>query len=423
MLDIHRIAHDPKKVIKKLQDRLIPNAESIVNHIIAVNQKRKQVQKESDRLSQELNLANKEMAALFANNPVEAKKKQEKLLSKKNEQKQLAAILAEQEKKLKEQLLQMPNLPYDDVVLGGKDNNQVIKEWHPASQSKSNLLPHWDLIKIYDLVDFELGNKITGAGFPVYKGKGAQLQRALINFFLDQATCAGYQEVQPPLLVNQQAAIGTGQLPDKEGIMYSIQENSLYLIPTAEVPVTNLYREKIIAAEELPIKHVSYTPCFRREAGSWGSHVRGLNRLHQFDKIELVEIHKPDRSRQALSRMIEYATGLLEKLQLPYRLLQIATGDLGFTSAITYDIEVLSPGQNKWLEVSSISCFDTYQARRMHLRYREKGKIYHCHTLNGSALALPRVVAALLEHGQTYSTIIIPSVLAHYTGWDAIQKE
>jgi len=282
-------------------------------------------------------------------------------------------------------------------------------------------LPHWDLIEKYDIIDFKLGNKITGAGFPVYKGKGAKLQRALISFFLDEAEKAGYTEIQPPILINADSGRATGQLPDKEGQMYQLTDEDYYLIPTAEVPITNIYRDTIINSEDLPIKNAGYTTCFRREAGSWGAHVRGLNRLHQFDKVEIVEIHKPENSYHALDNMCDYIKGLLTKLELPFRMIRLCGGDLGFTSAMTYDMEVYSAAQKKWLEVSSVSNFETYQANRLKLRYKdENGKNVLLHTLNGSALALPRIVAAILENNQTHEGIKIPEELVRYTGFQMI---
>jgi seryl-tRNA synthetase len=285
----------------------------------------------------------------------------------------------------------------------------------------ADALPHWDLIKKYDIIDFDLGNKISGAGFPVYKGKGAKLQRALINFFLDEAEKAGYREIQPPIVINEASGYGTGQLPDKEGQMYFVQEDGLFLIPTAEVPITNLYRDVILTEQELPVKNAGYTPCFRREAGNWGAHVRGLNRLHQFDKVEVVQIRKPEESYQALEEMCTYVQGLLEKLELPYRKLLLCGGDMGFTSAMTYDMEVYSAAQQRWLEVSSVSNFETYQANRLKLRYKNKeGKTQLLHTLNGSAIALPRIVAAILENNQTADGIRIPKVLVPYTRFEYI---
>jgi seryl-tRNA synthetase len=303
----------------------------------------------------------------------------------------------------------------------GADDNVKVHEWGKPPALPGDALPHWELIKKYDIIDFELGLKISGAGFPVYKGKGARLQRALINFFLDQAEKQGFREVQPPIVVNEASGYGTGQLPDKEGQMYHVQADNLYLIPTAEVPITNLYRDVIVSDDQLPIRNVGYTPCFRREAGNWGAHVRGLNRLHQFDKVEIVQITRPEDSYRALDEMCSYVQGLLEKLELPYRKLLLCGGDMGFTSAMTYDMEVFSGAQQRWLEVSSVSNFETYQANRLKLRYKNsEGKTQLLHTLNGSALALPRIVAAILENNQTPDGIKVPSVLVPYTGFQII---
>jgi seryl-tRNA synthetase len=296
----------------------------------------------------------------------------------------------------------------------------VVLTWGSLPELPADAQPHWDLIKKYDIIDFDLGNKITGAGFPVYKGKGARLQRALINFFLDEAIKAGYYEIQPPILINEDSGFGTGQLPDKEGQMYVTKEEGLFLIPTAEVPITNLYRDVIVNEKELPIKNVGHTPCFRREAGSWGAHVRGLNRLHQFDKIEIVQIHKPENSYAALEEMSLHVQGLLQKLGLHYRVLRLCGGDMGFASALTYDMEAWSGAQNRWLEVSSVSNFETFQANRLKLRTKIDGKSILCHTLNGSALALPRIVASILENNQGPDGIKIPEVLVPYTGFTHI---
>jgi seryl-tRNA synthetase len=335
--------------------------------------------------------------------------------------------LSEELKSIEEELRQLlytiPNVPNPIVPAGNSDeDNKVISTHGEAPKLYNNAKPHWELIEKYDIIDFELGNKITGAGFPVYKGKGAKLQRALVNFFLDEGCKAGYNEVQPPILINQESGIATGQLPDKEGQMYHATEDDYYLIPTAEVPITNIYRGEILKEEELPKKHVGFTPCFRREAGSWGSHVRGLNRLHQFDKVEIVQIQHPDKSYDALDDMSNYIQSLLKKLELPYRVLLLCGGDLGFTSAITYDMEVFSAAQEKWLEVSSVSNFETYQANRLKLRFKGADKKSQLlHTLNGSALALPRIVAAILENNQTAEGIKIPKVLVPYCGFEWIK--
>jgi len=323
---------------------------------------------------------------------------------------------------LNNELYQIPNVPHQSVVKGNsEDDNEIVLNEGELPTLGSNALPHWELAKKYDLIDFELGVKIAGAGFPVYKGKGARLQRALISYFLDKNTEAGYTEVQPPLVVNEASGYGTGQLPDKEGQMYHIGIDDLYLIPTAEVPVTNIFRDSIVSEKELPIQYTAYTPCFRREAGSYGAHVRGLNRLHQFDKVEIVRVEHPDRSYQALEEMVVHVQNILRELKLPYRILRLCGGDLGFTSALTYDFELFSAGQDRWLEISSVSNFETFQANRLKLRYKdENGKNQLAHTLNGSSLALPRVMAGILENYQTEDGIIIPEVLRPYTGFDKI---
>jgi len=323
---------------------------------------------------------------------------------------------------LNNELYQIPNVPHQSVVKGNsEDDNEIVLNEGELPTLGSNALPHWELAKKYDLIDFELGVKIAGAGFPVYKGKGARLQRALISYFLDKNTEAGYTEVQPPLVVNEASGYGTGQLPDKEGQMYHIGIDDLYLIPTAEVPVTNIFRDSIVSEKELPIQYTAYTPCFRREAGSYGAHVRGLNRLHQFDKVEIVRVEHPDRSYQALEEMVLHVQNILRELKLPYRILRLCGGDLGFTSALTYDFELFSAGQDRWLEISSVSNFETFQANRLKLRYKdENGKNQLAHTLNGSSLALPRVMAGILENYQTEDGIIIPEVLRPFTGFDKI---
>jgi seryl-tRNA synthetase len=347
----------------------------------------------------------------------------EKTQSMKDEIKSSAARLADIENSLTEETVRLPNLPHHSVPPGkGAEQNLIVREAGDITDLPEGAKPHWDLIKEYNIIDFELGTKITGAGFPVYTGKGARLQRALINFFLDEGIRAGYNEVQPPVLVNEDSGFGTGQLPDKDGQMYHVGIDNLYLIPTAEVPVTNIYRDMILEESRLPLKNISYTPCFRREAGSWGSHVRGLNRLHQFDKVEIVQITTQESSYNALEEMAEHVEGLIAKLGLPYRILKLCGGDISFTSALTYDFEVWSAGQKRWLEVSSVSNFETFQANRLKCRYRAKGEKQTrlVHTLNGSALALPRIVAALTENNQTPEGIRIPEILVPYTGFDII---
>jgi seryl-tRNA synthetase len=331
--------------------------------------------------------------------------------------------LSETESKLDTLLVQLPNLPHVSVPKGFSANeNIIVREGGKMPQLIDKALPHWDLANKFNLIDFELGNKLTGAGFPVYRGKGAKLQRALINFFLDENQNAGYEEIQPPLMVNEASGFGTGQLPDKEGQMYHVTIDNLYLIPTAEVPVTNIYRDVILDESDFPIKNTAYTPCFRREAGSYGKDVRGLNRLHQFDKVEIVQLQHPDKSYQTLEEMVKHVEGLLIKLNLPYRIVKLCGGDMSFTSALTYDFEVFSAAQKKWLEVSSVSNFESFQANRLKLRYRDKNskKTILAHTLNGSSLALPRILASLLENNQTQSGILIPKILQKYTGFDRI---
>lgn len=422
MIDLHRIRTNPKAVIDGLYKRGLSNAEELIKTIYSLDTAKRATQFQLDNLAARLNSLNKEIRDVLQKEGdvaiLEAKKRE--INSVKEMVKQLAETLKEHASSLLMQLYALPNLPHESVPIGKHADHNLIMYQKPLSPRKGHSA-HWDLIKKYDLVDFELGNKITGAGFPVYKGKGAKLQRALINFFLDQALKAGYTEVQPPILVNETSAYATGQLPDKEGQMYQIASTPLYLIPTAEVPITNIYRDTIIAEDALPIKHVGYTPCFRREAGSWGADVRGLNRLHQFDKVELVQICHPDHSYANLEEMLAYVQGLVEQLELPYRVVKLCNGDLGFCAAMTYDIEVYAIAQNKWLEVSSISNFETFQANRLSLRYKDKNK-KSCllHTLNGSGLALPRILAALLELNQSPEGIHMPKVLQPYTGFNII---
>ena len=399
--------------------------EPLLRRVLELDDQRRALKTETDRLLAEMNRLSKEIGQFYKTGEV---KKAETLKAKtaalKEESKTLAARLQSVENELREVLLQIPNVPHPSVPAGrNEEDNETVFTWGEKPGLGDNPLPHWDLAKKYDIIDFELGNKITGAGFPVYKGKGARLQRALINFFLDRNTAAGYLETQPPHLINEASGYGTGQLPDKEGQMYHIEKDNLYLIPTAEVPVTNFYRDVILDEKDFPIKNTAYTPCFRREAGSWGAHVRGLNRLHQFDKVEIVRIEHPDHSYAALDEMVEHVKGLLQALELPFRIVRLCGGDLGFTSALTYDFEVWSAAQKRWLEVSSVSNFETFQANRLKLRYRDKNNRKHlAHTLNGSALALPRVVAALLENNQTPEGIRIPEALQSYTGFALIDQ-
>jgi seryl-tRNA synthetase len=405
-----------------LTKKHVVNAAEIVNQLIAMDDQRKSLLQQAESALEISNVAAKEIGTLMQSGQkelAEGKRAETAALKGTIKEKEEAAKAAE--KQMLDLLVTLPNLPHSSVPAGKTaEDNEVILTWGSLPNMQADAQPHWDLIKKYDIIDFDLGNKITGAGFPVYKGKGARLQRALINFFLDEAIKVGYYEIQPPILINEDSGFGTGQLPDKEGQMYVTKEEGLFLIPTAEVPITNLYRDVIVNEKELPIKNVGHTPCFRREAGSWGAHVRGLNRLHQFDKIEIVQIHKPETSYQALEEMSLHVQGLLQKLNLHYRVLRLCGGDMGFASALTYDMEVWSGAQNRWLEVSSVSNFETFQANRLKLRTKIDGKSILCHTLNGSALALPRIVAALLENNQGPDGIKIPEILVPYTGFTHI---
>ncbi len=423
MLDIHDIRASKALVIQRLQKRHFNNAAEAIERLLVLDQQRKAAQLSVDSTAAQLNLLTKQIGQLMQQGKrEEAALVREQTTTLKLAMKALVPQLQAHEKALQHALYELPNLPSAEVPEGKNSaDNELVYQSSQVPVNDAAQLPHWELARRYDLVDFELGNKITGAGFPVYKGQGARLQRALVNFFLDEARHAGYEEIQPPVVVHEASAYGTGQLPDKEGQMYQLKDTALYLIPTAEVPLTNLYRGDILSQEVLPIKNVAYTPCFRREAGSWGTHVRGLNRLHQFDKVELVQIALPEKSYGALQEMCAYVRYLLEKLELPYRVLKLCGGDLGFTAAFTYDLEVWAVGQQRWLEVSSISNFETYQTHRMQLRYRDKHhKTQLLHTLNGSALALPRIVAALLENNQTAGGISIPPILHPYTGFKTI---
>mgnify|MGYP003520794301 FL=1 len=422
MLQIAFIRENQAKVIQALAKRNM-DATTIVEEVVALDENRRATQVELDNTLAESNKLSKDIGALMKSGE---KSKAEILKAKTVALKEKSKDLGEKADALADDLLQklylLPNLP-SDLVPEGKtpEDNEVAFEEGEIPVLHENAQPHWDLVKKYDIIDFELGNKITGAGFPVYKGKGAKLQRALINYFLDKNTAAGYNEVQVPHLVNEASGYGTGQLPDKEGQRYHSTIDDLYLIPTAEVPVTNLYRDVILNEKDLPILNTAYTPCFRREAGSYGAHVRGLNRLHQFDKVEIVRIEHPDNSYKALEGMVEHVKNILQELKLPYRILRLCGGDMGFTSALTYDFEVFSTAQDRWLEISSVSNFETFQANRLKLRYRdENGKTQLAHTLNGSSLALPRVLAGILENYQTPEGIVIPEVLRKYTGFDII---
>ncbi len=393
-----------------------------LNDVVALDDKRKHTQTELDSLLASLNAISKEIGDCFkAGKRDEAEALKAKTVEIKEQTKQLESELREAIDALTDALTQIPNAPHDSVPTGKTPEENEIILSHGSEPSLTTNKPHWELCEQYDLIDFELGVKVTGAGFPVYKGKGARLQRALINFFLDEGLKQGYNEIQPPIFINEASGFGTGQLPDKEGQMYHMTVDNLFAIPTAEVPLTNLYRDVIVNKDDFPIKNMGYTPCFRREAGSYGKDVRGLNRLHQFDKVEIIQITHPDESYKTLEEMSLYVQSLLQKLGLHYRVLRLCGGDMGFTSALTYDMEVYSAAQEKWLEVSSVSCFETFQSNRLKLRFKnDDGKMQYAHTLNGSALALPRIVAALLENNQTDSGIEMPEVLRPYLGFDRI---
>lgn len=423
MLLVNQIRENYAGVLAGLQKRNFHNAPEILDQVIALDDLRKITQAQRDQNQAESNSISKQIGVLMKEGKAEeAMAIRERTSQIKEQIKDLEVQYAQTEEDLKALLYTIPNVPHHSVPKGkSAEDNEIVLENGSFPALFEGKLPHWELIKKYDIIDFDLGVKITGAGFPVYKGKGARLQRALINFFLDEALAAGYTEIQPPILVNEDSGYGTGQLPDKEGQMYFATADQLYLIPTAEVPITNLYRDVILAEEDLPIKNVGYTPCFRREAGSWGAHVRGLNRLHQFDKVEVVQVTHPDKSYETLESMSTYVQGLLQKLELPYRVLRLCGGDMGFTSALTYDMEVYSAAQERWLEVSSVSNFETYQANRLKLRFKgEDKKTQLAHSLNGSALALPRIVAAILENNQTPDGIQMPKVLHRYLGFDSI---
>jgi len=423
MLQINNIRENKDHVISGLQKRGIKEATSLIDSVLDVDDKRKEAQANHESLLSEANSLAKQIGVLMKDGKREEadeiKKKSSEL---KSESKALGEKQSKYENDLKDLLYNIPNVPNEKVPAGNTDeDNEIIAEYGSTPSLYDGAVPHWDLIKKYNIIDFETGVKVTGAGFPFYKGKGARLQRALVNYFLDQASEAGYSEVQPPIMINEDSGFGTGQLPDKDGQMYHITAENFFLIPTAEVPITNMYRDVMVKPDQLPIKHVGFTPCFRREAGSWGSHVRGLNRLHQFDKVEIVQIEHPQKSYDTLQEMCEYVQGLLKKLGLQYRVLNLCAGDLGITSAQTFDMEVYSAAQDMWLEVSSVSNFETYQSNRLKLRFKDENKKTHlCHTLNGSALALPRIMAALLENNQTPEGIKIPEVLVPYTGFEMI---
>lgn len=422
MLQLQFIREQKDLVVERLKKRNI-DATQILNDVLALDDKRRSTQVSFDNNQAESNKLSKEIGMLFKNGETQkANLLKEKTTQLKETKEELAKTLNETQEALNDLLYSIPNVPHELVKAGKseEDNEEVFKEGD-IPVLHEGALPHWELAKKYDIIDFELGNKIAGAGFPVYKGKGARLQRALISYFLDKNTEAGYTEVQPPHVVNEASGFGTGQLPDKEGQMYHITGDNLYLIPTAEVPVTNFMRDELIAEKDLPICFTAYTPCFRREAGSYGAHVRGLNRLHQFDKVEIVRFEHPSKSYEALDGMVEHVKEILNELQLPYRILRLCGGDTGFTSAMTYDFEVFSTAQDRWLEISSVSNFETFQANRLKLRFKDKDNKKHLpHTLNGSSLALPRVLAGIIENYQTPEGIKVPDCLVKYTGFDII---
>ncbi len=423
MLSLAFIRENKDLVLKGLAVRNFKNAEKTIDEVITLDASRRATQTELDNALAESNVLSKEIGLLFKSGENQkANLIKEKTVQLKDVTKNLTEQLVDFETELNNLLYQIPNIPNKLVPKGTSEtDNEIVFEHGEIPKLHEGALPHWELAKKYDIIDFELGNKITGAGFPVYKGKGAKLQRALIAYFLDKNSDAGYIEIQPPLLVNEASGFGTGQLPDKEGQMYHVTTDNLYLIPTAEVPITNIYRDTLLKESDFPICNTAYTPCFRREAGSYGAHVRGLNRLHQFDKVEIVRIEHPDKSYEALDGMVNHIKEILNELQLPYRILRLCGGDLGFTSALTYDFEVFSTAQDRWLEISSVSNFETFQANRLKLRFKNKdGKNELAHTLNGSSLALPRVLAGLLENCQTENGIKIPEVLVKYTGFDLI---
>lgn len=422
MLDISALREAPDAIKQRLEKRLFTETH-LVDKVLAVDENRRKIQKDHDDLLADLNQASRNIGQLFK----EGKKEEAEALRAettklKERSKELEDDLRKTVEQMEEILFHIPNAPQESVPKGkSEEDNELIRSWGGVSEFAHPLKPHWELASELDLFDLDLGSKLTGAGFPVYKGKGAKLQRSLINFFLDQAIRQGYDEVMPPLLVNEASAFGTGQLPDKEGQMYTMKDDPYFLIPTAEVPITNIYRDTILEAEDLPIKMVGYTPCFRREAGSYGKEVRGLNRVHQFDKVEIVQIVEPDKSEETLESMVSYVESLLQMLELPYRVLKLCGGDLGFASAITYDLEVYSAGQERWLEVSSVSNFETFQSNRMKIRVKDKNnKKELAHTLNGSALALPRIVAAILENNQEADGIILPNAIRPYTTFDRV---
>jgi seryl-tRNA synthetase len=422
MLQVALIRNNPGLVKERLAIRNFKEP-NLVDSIISLDDKRKKLQFEFDETQAQINSASKEIGQLMAKGEKDsAEEKKQQVATLKSSLQPINSKLTEIEKTLHDELIKLPNLPHSSVPAGKTpEENVVVREGGNKPELFSGAVPHWDLAKKYDLINFELGNKLTGSGFPVYKNKGAKLQRALIQYFLDYNTAAGYTEYLPPLIVNEATAYGTGQLPDKEGQMYHVQEDGFYLIPTAEVPVTNIYRDEIIKENDLPIKMTAYTPCFRREAGSYGKDVRGLNRVHQFDKVEIIQLVHPEKSYAVLEEMVAHVEKLLQSLELPYRILRLCGGDMGFTSALTYDFEVYSAAQQKWLEVSSVSNFESFQTNRMKIRFKDSNsKMQLLHSLNGSSLALPRIVAALLENNQTENNIKLPEVLHKYFGEEVI---
>lgn len=423
MLTVKFIEENKETIIDRLSVKHF-DGRKIISQILELDVKRRQIQNSNDTIQAELNVISKEIGKLIqSGQTMEAESAKQKTTRLKEESKLLGNTLEETEAQITKLLIQVPNLPHQLVPSGmGSEDNEQIRTGGTTPVLPDNALPHWDLARKYNIIDFELGNKITGAGFPVYIGKGAKLQRALISFFLDQGEQAGYKEYMPPLMVNEDSGFGTGNIPDKEGQMYHVTIDNYYLIPTAEVPLTNIWRNVILNHSDFPVKAMGYTPCFRREAGSYGKDVRGLNRLHQFDKVEIVTIQHPSKSYETLEEMVTHVESLVQKLELPYRIMRLCGGDLSFTSALTYDFEVFAIAQNRWLEVSSVSNFESFQANRLKLRYREENdkKINLAHTLNGSALALPRIVAAILENNQTPEGIKIPFALQPYTKFDLI---
>ena len=422
MLKTSYIIANKEEVIKSLKKRNF-DSEDLIAKLISLDERRKLIQTEYENMQAESNAISKEIGQLFKEgNKDEIPSLKQRSLEIKTSTKVLSDDLSDVKNEIEDILSQIPNTPHESVPAGSSSEENLVIFNSKTKANKDSVIPHWELAKKYDLIDFELGTKITGSGFPVYKGKGAKLQRALISFFLDSNIDLGYDEVQVPYLVNEDSAFGTGQLPDKEGQMYTVIQDNLFLIPTAEVPITNIFRDEIIEESNLPILKTGYSPCFRREAGSYGSDVRGLNRLHQFDKVEIVRVEHPEKSYDSLNIMKEQIKGIIEKLELPFRIITLCGGDLGFTSALTYDFEIYSPAQEKWLEVSSVSNFETFQSNRLKIRYRNaQGKTSLVHTLNGSSLALPRVLATILENFQTKDGIMIPKVLQEYTGFSIIK--